>query len=126
MSFQQGLSGLDAAAKNLDVVGNNVANANTVGFKGANAQFADVYANSLAGSGGTSVGIGTALSAVQQTFAQGNIEVSSNPLDLAINGQGFFRMSTNGTVTFTRNGQFNLDKNGFIVNANNEHLTGYA
>ena len=58
MGFQQGLSGLNAAAKNLDVIGNNVSNANTVGFKLSQAQFADVYANSLAGSGGTQVGIG--------------------------------------------------------------------
>src|SRR6185369_11981165 len=110
MSFQQGLSGLNSAAKNLDVIGNNVANSNTVGFKQSNAQFADVYANSLAGAGGTSVGIGVAVSSVQQNFAQGNITVSNNPLDIAINGGGFFRVSENGTATYSRNGQFTLDK----------------
>lgn len=126
MSFQQGLSGLNAAAKNLDVIGNNVANVNTVGYKGAEAQFSDVFASSLSGAGGINVGIGTSLSKVQQQFVQGNISVSSNPLDMAINGGGFFRMTDNGAITFTRNGQFNLDKDGYIVNAGGQRLTGYA
>lgn len=126
MSFQQGLSGLNAAAKNLDVIGNNVANTNTVGYKGAEAQFSDVFASSLSGASGINVGIGTSLSRVQQQFVQGNIAVSSNPLDMAINGGGFFRMTDNGVITFTRNGQFNLDKNGYIVNASGERLTGYG
>ncbi len=125
MSFQQGLSGLNAAAKNLDVIGNNVANANTVGFKAAAAQFADVYANSLAGSGGGQIGIGVTIADVAQSFAQGNITTSSNPLDIAINGNGFFRLSRNGSVTYTRNGQFHLDRDGYIVNATGERLTGY-
>jgi flagellar hook protein FlgE len=125
VSFQQGLSGLNAAAKNLDVIGNNVANSNTVGFKGAQASFSDVFANSLAGAGGSAVGIGTTVSSVLATFGQGNINVTANPLDIAVNGQGFFRMSSNGTATFTRNGQFQLDKDGFIVNGSGAHLTGY-
>jgi flagellar hook protein FlgE len=126
MSFQQGLSGLNAAAKNLDVIGNNVANSNTAGFKGARASFTDVFANSLSGAGGAAVGIGTAVAGVAATFGQGNINVTSSPLDLAINGQGFFRLSSNGAVTFTRNGQFQLDKDGYIVNLSGARLTGYA
>jgi len=126
MGFQQGLSGLFAAARNLDVIGNNVANANTVGFKQGNALFADVYANSLAGGGGTNAGIGVGVTAIQQNFVQGNVSTTSNPLDIAINGNGFFRMDTNGTVSFTRNGQFHLDKNGFIVNATGSKATGYG
>ena len=125
MSFQQGLSGLNAAAKNLDVIGNNVANANTVGFKGADAQFCDIYAAAASGSGGIAVGIGTALSKVAQQFTQGNVSVSNNPMDMAINGNGFFRMDTNGTISYSRNGQFSLDKNGYIVNAGNKRLMGY-
>lgn len=125
MSFQQGLSGLNAASKNLDVIGNNVANSSTVGFKGSEAQFGDVFANSLAGGGGGGVGIGTSVSAINQTFGQGNLTVTSNPLDIAINGAGFFRMDTNGTVTYSRNGQFSLDKSGNIVNASGQKLTGY-
>lgn len=125
MSFQQGLSGLNAAAKNLDIVGNNVANANTVGFKGAVGEFSDIFAAVGSGSGSAAVGIGTQLSRVAQQFTQGNISVSSNPLDMAINGNGFFRMSNGGTVSYTRNGQFSLDRNGYIVNAGGGRLTGY-
>lgn len=126
MGFQQGLSGLNAASKSLDVIGNNVSNANTVGFKESQAQFADVYANSLTGAGASQIGIGTKLAQVAQQFTQGNITASNNPLDVAINGGGFFRMSNNGTVTYARNGQFQLDKSGYIVNATGARLTGYT
>jgi len=126
MSFQQGLSGLFAAARNLDVIGNNVANANTVGFKQGGALFADVYANSLAGGGGSSAGIGVGVIGIQQNFSQGNVSTTSNPLDMAINGGGFFRMDTNGTISYTRNGQFHLDKDGYIVNATSSKVTGYG
>lgn len=125
MGFQQGLSGLNAASKNLDTIGNNVANAGTVGFKQSQAQFADVFANSLAGGGGLQIGIGTRVADVVQQFSQGNISVTNNPLDMAVNGKGFFRMSQNGAFTYTRNGQFQLDKDGFIVNSNSQRLTGY-
>ena len=126
MSFQQGLSGLNAAAKNLDAIGNNVANANTVGFKQSQAQFADVYANSLNGGGGSQVGIGVKVAQVAQQFTQGNITATNNALDIAINGGGFFRMDTNGEVTYQRNGQFQLDREGFIVNPSGSKLTGYT
>lgn len=126
MSFQQGLSGLNAASKNLEVIGNNVANSNTVGFKQSRAEFADVYANSLTGGGASQIGIGTKLSTVAQQFTQGNISSTSNSLDIAINGGGFFRMSNNGEISYSRNGQFQMDKDGFIVNSSNNRLTGYA
>ena len=126
MSFQQGLSGLNAASKQLEVIGNNVANANTVGFKQSRAEFADVFANSLTGGGGTQIGIGTSLSTVAQQFTQGNVTSTNNSLDIAINGGGFFRMTNNGAVTYSRNGQFKMDKDGFIVDAASKHLTGYA
>ena len=125
MSFEQGLSGLNVAAKNLDAIGNNVANASTIGYKAERAEFADVFASSLAGGGGVQVGIGAKVAAVRQQFTQGNITTTSNPLDVAINGSGFFRLSTNGTVSYSRNGQFSLDQNGFMVTANGAHLTGY-
>ena len=125
MSFQQGLSGLNGAAKSLDVIGNNIANASTVGFKGSQAQFADVYANSLNGAGGNQAGIGVKVSQIAQQFTQGNVESSNNPLDIAINGAGFFRTSVEGGVQYSRNGQFSLDKNGFMVNAQGAKLTGF-
>jgi flagellar hook protein FlgE len=126
MSFQQGLSGLNAASKQLEVIGNNVANANTVGFKQSRAEFADVFANSLTGAAATQVGIGTQLSNVAQQFTQGNVTSTNNSLDIAINGGGFFRMSNNGSITYSRNGQFQMDKFGYIVDASNKRLTGYA
>jgi flagellar hook protein FlgE len=126
MSFQQGLSGLNAAAKNLDAIGNNVANASTVGFKQSQAQFADVYASSLTGAGGSNIGIGTKLAGVVQQFTQGNITTTNNPLDIAINGGGFFRMDNNGEINYQRNGQFQLDRMGYIVSASGAKLTGYT
>jgi flagellar hook protein FlgE len=125
MSFQSGLSGLNAAARNLDVIGHNVANSNTVGAKASRAEFADVYATSLNGGGGAFSGIGVMVSDVDQQFTQGDIATSSNPLDMAINGAGFFRLSHEGTMTYSRNGQFKLDKDGYIVNTQGGRLTGY-
>ncbi|MGF6275331.1 flagellar hook protein FlgE [Massilia sp. UYP11] len=126
MSFQQGLSGLNGAAKSLDVIGNNIANASTVGFKGSTTQFADVYANALNGAGGSQAGIGVKVAAIAQQFNQGNIESSGNPLDIAINGAGFFRIEQAGVVQYSRNGQFSLDKGGYVVNAQGAKLTGYG
>jgi len=125
MSFQQGLSGLNAASKSLDTIGNNVANANTVGFKQSRAEFADVFANSLSGGGTSQIGIGTKISNVQQQFTQGNITNTDNPLDISINGGGFFRLSDNGSIVYSRNGQFQMDKEGYIVTAAGNRLTGY-
>ncbi len=126
MGFQQGLSGLNAASRNLDVIGNNVANATTVGFKQSQVLFADVFANSIGGSTGTGAGIGVAVAGVQAEFTQGNITTTGSPLDMAINGNGFFRLDNNGTITWSRNGQLHLDKDGYIVNPMGGKLTGYA
>jgi flagellar hook protein FlgE len=126
MSFQQGLSGLNAAAKGLDAVSNNVSNAATVGFKGASAQFSDVFAASMAGGGAGQIGIGVNLSQVKQSFTQGNLTVTNNPLDVGINGGGFFRMNDGGAITYSRNGQFLVDKDGYVVNASGARLTGYV
>jgi flagellar hook protein FlgE len=127
MSFQQGLSGLNASAKALDTIGNNIANSGTVGFKGATAQFADVFAASLAGGGTAPIGLGTKMAAVRQQFTQGNITVTNNALDLAINGGGFFEVqNATGDTLYTRNGQFQLDKDGYIVNAKGQRLMGYS
>ena len=125
MSFQQGLSGLNASSKNLEVIGNNVANANTIGAKSARAEFSDMYANALNGAGSTTIGIGVNLAAVTQQFTQGNITTTDNPLDLAINGNGFFEVSNGVQTLYTRNGQFQADKDGFIVNNAGLKLMGY-
>jgi flagellar hook protein FlgE len=127
MSFQQGLSGLNTSSKALDTVGNNIANSGTVGYKLSTTQFADVFAASLSGAGSSPIGLGAKVATVAQQFTQGNISLTSNPLDMAINGGGFFRMQgATGDVVYSRNGQFQLDKDGFIVNASGYQLTGYA
>jgi flagellar hook protein FlgE len=126
MAFQQGLSGLNIASKALDAISNNVANSTTVGFKQSAAQFSDLYASTLGNGGSSQIGIGAQITGVAQQFSQGNITVTSNPLDLAINGQGFFRVSDNGSTLYTRNGQFSVDKAGYIVNASGYRLTGYG
>ena len=124
MSMQSALSGLNATSSALDAIGNNIANASTVGFKQASPQFADMFAASLGGAGSNQVGMGTTLSTVAQQFSQGSITGTNNPMDVAINGGGFFQMSgTNGT-TYTRDGQFQLDQNGYIVDASGNKLQG--
>lgn len=126
MSFQQGLSGLNATSKNLEVIGNNVANASTYGAKSSRAEFADLYATAMNGAGATGAGIGVSVSAIAQQFTQGNITSTGNPLDMAIKGAGFFQVrDTNNQVLYTRNGQFKLDKEGFIVNNQLQKLMGY-
>ena len=126
MSFQQGLSGLNASSKNLEVIGNNIANSQTYGAKSSRAEFADVYANAMNGAGSNAIGIGVNLAAVAQQFTQGNISTTDNPMDLAINGSGFFQVSDGRNPTmYTRNGQFKIDRDGFIVNNQAMMLMGY-
>lgn len=120
MGFAQGVSGLNASASNLDVIGNNIANSGTVGFKSGSVLFSDVYA-------GSRVGLGTQVAGVAQNFTSGAVQTSSRGLDIAIvNGDGFFRVvSPGGEVAYSRNGQFDMDKNGYIVNSAGMQLTGY-
>jgi len=126
MSFQQGLSGLNATSKSLDVIGNNVANSSTYGAKASRAEFSDMYASALNGAGGTIIGIGVNLAAVTQQFTQGNISTTANSLDVAIKGNGFFEVTDGASpAIFTRNGQFQLDKNGFVVTNAGLKLMGY-
>ena len=125
MAWQQGLSGLNASSKALDVVGNNIANASTVGFKSSAGHFADLYAASMNGSGIVQIGIGTQLAAVFQQFTTGNITTTNNPLDIAINGGGFFNVTRDGEVMYTRNGQFHADNQGYIINDQDYRLMGY-
>lgn len=125
MGFQQGLAGLNASSKALDTIGNNIANASTIGYKTGSTQFSDVFAASLSGAGAAPVGLGTKISAVVQQFTQGSIGVTSNPLDIAINGGGFFQVDDgNGATVYSRNGQFQLDQSGYIVNSSGLKLKG--
>jgi flagellar hook protein FlgE len=128
MGFQTGLSGLNASSKNLDVIGNNIANANTVGMKTSRAEFADIVASSIsAGGGGNNAGIGVTVAAITQQFAQGNVTITGNSLDVAINGGGFFQVTkTDGSTAYTRDGQFKLDKEGNLITNTGAALMGYA
>ncbi|MEH6386500.1 MAG: flagellar hook protein FlgE [Pseudomonas profundi] len=126
MSFNTGLSGIRAAASELNITGNNIANAGTVGFKGSRAEFADVYAASVLGSGSNAVGSGVVTGDVAQLFNQGAVNFTENSLDLAINGNGFFVTSNNGALSYTRAGYFGTDATGNIVNNFGERLQGFG
>lgn len=126
MSFNIGLSGMRAASKDLNVTGNNIANAGTVGFKQSRAEFADVYASSVLGTGKNPQGSGVLLANVAQLFNQGNINYTQNALDLAINGNGFFQVSNNGALSYTRAGFFGTDRVGNIVDNFGYNLQGYT
>lgn len=121
MPFRSALSGINAANDELRVIGNNVANASTVGFKKSRAEFADVYAASDGGASNT-IGSGVRLSGVTQQFGQGNIGFTDNKLDLAINGRGFFVLDEAGTRSYTRAGNFQVDREGYIVNPDSARL----
>lgn len=125
MSFQSALSGLNAASRGLDVIGNNIANANTTGMKASRAEFSDIVAS--AGSGGAvSAGIGVQLATVSQQFSQGNVNITGNDLDVAINGGGFFQLKMpDGSAAYTRDGKFKLDKVGNIVTNAGANVMGY-
>lgn len=122
MSFSQALSGLNAQSENLKILGNNIANSQTVGFKSSGAIFADVFAGA-----NSQVGLGVKVSNVLQDFTAGDLETTGRTLDLAVAGEGFYRVQQiNGEVAYTRNGQFSQDNQGFLVNAAGQRLTGYG
>ena len=124
MSFNIGLSGMRAASKDLNVTGNNIANAGTAGFKQSRAELADVYASSM-GVNKNSVGSGVQLANISQQFTQGNVNYTGNALDLAINGKGFFQVSNNGAMSYTRAGYFGTDRQGYLVDNFGYNLQGY-
>lgn len=126
MPFDTALSGIRAASSELSITGNNIANASTTGFKSSRAEFGDVYATSVLGSGSNTIGSGVQVQAVTQRFTGGNIGFTENELDLAINGNGFFVVNREGETLFTRAGTFGLDNQGYIVNNSNARLQGYS
>lgn len=124
MVFNTALSGIQAASSALDVTGNNIANSATVGFKSSRAEFSDVYNYNAFGGSKNSPGGGVTLSRINQSFATGNIYGTNNTLDLAINGSGFFIMNDQGAKSYTRAGEFTLNNQNYIVNKQNQRLTG--
>lgn len=127
MGFQQGLSGLNSSSKSLDVIGHNIANSNTTGFKSSRTEFAEMVARAIGSAGGTNAGIGVEVADVAQQFNQGNISVTGNNMDVAINGNGFFTLTQpDGTLAYTRAGNFKLDSSGNVVTNTGGQLMGYA
>ncbi|BBE77056.1 MULTISPECIES: flagellar hook protein FlgE [Phytobacter] len=119
MAFSQAVSGLNAAATNLDLIGNNIANSATYGFKSSTASFADMFA-------GSKVGLGVKVAGVTQDFNDGTTTNTGRGLDVAISQNGFFRLvDTNGSVYYSRNGQFTLDENRNLVNMQGLQVTGF-
>jgi flagellar hook protein FlgE len=125
MPFNTALSGIRAASSDLRVTGNNIANASTSGFKRSRAEFGDVYAISVLGSGSNAIGSGVRLQEVAQNFNQGSVAFTENELDLAVNGNGFFVVQQAGQQFYTRAGTFGLDKDGYIVNNSDARLQGF-
>ena len=124
MSFGIGLSGMNAAKQDLEVVSNNIANSNTVGFKSSRSEFADLYASSLGG--GNSKPAGVKVANTSQLFSQGNLTYTNSALDLAINGCGFFVLNDNGQQAYTRAGYFSMDQDNYLVNNQGLRLQGFA
>ncbi len=125
MSFNTALSGLNAAQADLSVTSNDIANVNTTGFKESRAEFGDIFATSSLGSSSTAIGSGVLLSKVAQQFNQGNLDFTSNSLDLAISGDGLFVMSPSldsQEQIFTRSGAMGVDDDGFVVNSAGQFL----
>lgn len=120
MRFSAVISGLNQSTLKLDLIGNNIANASTVGFKQTMSKCSD-----LSGIGG--VGMGIMPTTTVQEFNQGGLKATENPLDMAINGNGFFQVrSSDGSLAYTRNGQFHRDKNGYVLTGNGEQLMGIS
>jgi len=123
MSFDTAVSGIKASSVSLGIIGNNIANAGTTGFKTARGEFADVFTTSLLGSASDSAGKGVSVVGVNQSFSQGNISLTNNVLDMAINGSGFFVLSNaDGTKEYSRAGNFQVDRSGDVVNTSGSKL----
>jgi flagellar hook protein FlgE len=125
-SFNIGVTGLNAAGQSMSVVGDNIANAGTYGFKSSRAEFQDMLSNSLKGiDGGDQVGSGTKLAHITAQFNQGTVARTQNITDLAINGNGFFEVDAPSGKGYTRDGAFHFDKEGFMVNGDGYKVNGF-
>ena len=125
MSFTISLSGLNAASDDLSVTANNIANASTNGFKESRSEFAEIFAVSADSVARNVTGSGVRLNNIAQQFTQGNIDFTGNNLDLAITGEGFFTLSDNGSTSYTRAGQFAVDRDGYVGDSDGRRLQVY-
>ncbi|MCD9087136.1 flagellar hook protein FlgE [Stenotrophomonas sp. SY1] len=126
MGFNVSLSGINAANADLNVTANNIANVNTTGFKESRAEFADMFNSTSYGLSSNAIGSGVRLTNVAQQFSQGNIDQTGRSLDLAVEGEGFFTMSMNGSRVYSRAGNFQTDNNGYVVNPQGARLQVFA
>jgi flagellar hook protein FlgE len=124
-TFSIALSGLTAANSALDITSNNIANADTTGFKNSQAEFGDVFSSGAVNLNTTSSGQGVRLIASEQQFTQGDITTTSSPLDMAVSGNGFFTLNGPSGYVYTRNGAFQEDQNGNVVTATGQFLQVY-
>ena len=124
-TFNIALSGLTAASSALDITSNNIANADTTGFKSSQAEFGDVFSSSAVNLNTSASGEGVQLISAAQQFTQGDITTTSSPLDMAISGNGFFTMDSPSGYVYTRNGEFTEDQNGNVVSATGQFLQVY-
>ena len=125
MSFYTSLTGLNAAQAQLGITSNNVSNVGTVGFKKSRAEFGDIFATSPLENASSAIGQGVLLKKVNQQFSQGNIEFSTNSLDLAISGQGFFALKpsqTSNQTVYTRAGSFSVNNDRYVVDSSGQYL----
>jgi len=125
MSFTIGLSGINAANTDLNTISNNIANANTDGFKESQAEFGDYFQNGANNLQSNNVGDGVGTETIAQDFSQGSITSTSNPLNMAISGDGFFTLMNNGSPVYTRDGAFTTNSGGYVVSATGENLQVY-
>ncbi|PCJ35225.1 MAG: flagellar hook protein FlgE [Cellvibrionales bacterium] len=126
MGFETAVSGIRAASSQLGIIGNNIANSSTSGFKQSRGEFADVFAASALGVASNSIGRGVQLTSIAQQFTQGNISFTDSSLDLAISGSGFFMLDDGGVTRFTRSGAFAVDSEGFVTNNEGLRLQAFG
>ncbi len=124
-SLYAGISGLNVNSDALSLIGNNIANSNTIGFKSGRIQFKDIVSSSLGGGSAGQIGRGATTGGISTLFTQSSFETTTRGTDLAIDGDGFFIVSNNGTNYYTRAGDFTFDKDGLLVNSSNLTVQGW-
>ncbi|UOF00869.1 flagellar hook protein FlgE [Bdellovibrio reynosensis] len=126
-SLYTGVSGMTAQGEALGVIGDNIANANTIGFKASRAEFQDIISKNLKGIlGGNQIGRGVKIGAVNPILSQGNVDATEKVTDLAISGDGYFKVKGSDGESYTRDGSFHFDKEGYLVTNDNQKVQGFA
>ncbi|MFZ4403378.1 MAG: flagellar hook protein FlgE [Pseudobdellovibrionaceae bacterium] len=125
-SLYTGVSGLTAQGEALGVIGDNIANANTIGFKASRAEFQDIISKNLKGIlGGNQIGRGVKIGAVNPILVQGNVDSTEKVTDLAVSGDGYFSVKGSDGISFTRDGSFHFDREGYLVSNDNQRVQGF-